>query len=107
MPPLAAGAHKIEQTIQQLSHVRGSRPSTGLGQRDKRLQQAELVVRQSWPEPKSPTSARSAGVHMAVSKQEPLATPPNRSGSTRQISPITPHHRSVFRNDRLAGRSWV
>src|ERR1051325_2111626 len=24
----------------------------------------------AWPEPKSPTSARSAGVHMAVSKQE-------------------------------------
>ncbi|WP_241671640.1 hypothetical protein, partial [Dankookia rubra] len=24
----------------------------------------------AWPEPKFPTSARSAGVHMAVSKQE-------------------------------------
>src|SRR4051794_14388301 len=46
MPPLAAGAHEVEQTIQQLSHVRGPRPSTGLGGRDERLQQAELIVRQ-------------------------------------------------------------
>ena len=46
MPPLAAGAHKIEQAIQQVSHVRGPRPPTGLGGRDERLQQAKLVVRQ-------------------------------------------------------------
>ena len=46
MPPLAAGAHEVKQTIQQLSHVRGPRPSTGLGGRDERLQQAELIVRQ-------------------------------------------------------------
>src|SRR5215213_9714960 len=46
MPPLAAGAHKVEQTIQQVSHVRGPRPSTGLGGRDQRLQQAKLIIGQ-------------------------------------------------------------
>jgi hypothetical protein len=46
MPPLTAGAHEIEQTIQQLSHVRGPRPPTGPGGRNERLQQAELVIRQ-------------------------------------------------------------
>ena len=46
MPPLAAGAHEVEEAIQQLSHVRGPRPPTGLGGRNERLQQAELVIRQ-------------------------------------------------------------
>ena len=46
MPPLATGAHEVEQTIQQLSQVRGPRPSTRLGGRDERLQQAELVIGQ-------------------------------------------------------------
>jgi hypothetical protein len=46
MPPLAAGAHEVKEAIQQLSYIRGPRPPTGLGARDKRLQQAELVVRQ-------------------------------------------------------------
>ena len=41
-----SGAHEVEQTIQQLPHVRGPRPPTGLGGRDERRQQAELVVRQ-------------------------------------------------------------
>src|SRR5215208_292761 len=39
----------------------------------------------AWPEPKSPTSARSAGVHRAVSKQKPPATPPDR-----QDQPVKP-----------------
>src|SRR3954452_1144789 len=43
----------------------------------------------AWPEPKSPTSARSEGVHIAVSKQE---TTGNASQSFR-ISPSNqPHH---------------
>ena len=46
MPPLVAGAHEVEEAIQQLSHIRGPRPPTGLGGRDERLQQAKLVVRQ-------------------------------------------------------------
>src|SRR4051794_3877673 len=37
MPPLAAGAHEVEEAIQQVSHVRGPRPSTGPGGRDERL----------------------------------------------------------------------
>src|SRR5215208_5295282 len=39
----------------------------------------------AWPEPKSPTSARSAGVHRAVSKRKPPATPPDR-----QDQPVKP-----------------
>ena len=46
MPPLAAGANEVKQTIQQVSHVRGPRPSTRLGGRDERRQQAKLVARQ-------------------------------------------------------------
>src|SRR3954468_1571244 len=42
------------------------------------------------PEPKSPTSARSAGVHMAVSKQETTCNPARQAGSARQTSPLTP-----------------
>ena len=70
MPPLAAGAHEVEEAVQQLSHICGPRPPTGLGGRDQRFQQAKRSSVRAWPEPKSPTSARSAGVHMAVSKQE-------------------------------------
>src|SRR4051812_45513360 len=54
MPPLAAGANEIEQAIQQLSHVRGPRPPTGLGGRDERLQQAKLIVRQCLARAKVP-----------------------------------------------------
>jgi hypothetical protein len=46
MPPLAAGAHEMEQAIEQLSHVRGPRPPTGLAGRDERLQRAELAIGQ-------------------------------------------------------------
>ena len=46
MPPLTAGAHKVEEAVQQLSHIRGPRPPTALGGRDERLQQAKLVVPQ-------------------------------------------------------------
>jgi hypothetical protein len=46
MPPLAAGAHEMEQAIEQLSHVRGPRPPTGLAGRDERLQRAELAIAQ-------------------------------------------------------------
>jgi hypothetical protein len=46
MPPLAAGAHEVEEVIQQLSHVRGPRPLPGLGGRDQRLQQAKLIIGQ-------------------------------------------------------------
>src|SRR3954471_23964320 len=38
MPPLTAGAYKVEEAIQQLSHIRGPRPPTALGGRDERLQ---------------------------------------------------------------------
>src|SRR3954453_20752581 len=44
----------------------------------------------AWPEPKSPTSARSAGVHIAVSKQKPPITPPDSPGSARQTTPLVP-----------------
>src|SRR3954449_2580799 len=44
----------------------------------------------AWPEPKSPTSARSAGVHIAVSKQKPSITPSDRPGSAHQTTPLVP-----------------
>src|ERR1700758_1051965 len=45
-PPLTAGAHEVEQPVQQVPYVRGSRAPAGLGGRDQRLQQAKLVIRQ-------------------------------------------------------------
>jgi hypothetical protein len=49
--PLAAGAHEAEQPVQQVPlqqvpQVRGPRPTAGLGGRDQRFQEAELVIRQ-------------------------------------------------------------
>ena len=46
MPPLAAGAHQVEQTVQQAPDIRGPRTPAGPGRRDQRFQQPELVVRQ-------------------------------------------------------------
>jgi hypothetical protein len=46
VPPLAAGAHEVEQPVQQVPHVRASRPPAGLGGWDQRLQEAELVIGQ-------------------------------------------------------------
>jgi hypothetical protein len=39
---------------------------------------------------RSPTSARSVGVHMAVPRQETPATPPERPGSARKSAHIAP-----------------
>jgi hypothetical protein len=44
VPPLAAGAHDVEQSIQQAPHVGGARPATRLGRRDQRLDQPVLLV---------------------------------------------------------------
>jgi hypothetical protein len=44
VPPLAAGAHDVEQTVQQAPHVGGARPATRLGRRDQRLDQPVLLV---------------------------------------------------------------
>src|SRR4029079_4148958 len=44
----------------------------------------------AWPEPKSPTSARSAGVHMARSKQEITCNAAQQAGSARQTALLTP-----------------
>src|SRR4029078_6240033 len=44
----------------------------------------------AWPEPKSPTSARSAGVHMALSKQEITCNAARQAASARQIRPLSP-----------------
>src|SRR3954463_12214912 len=81
--------------------VRGRPPGlaggmSGSSGRNERLQQAELIVRQAWPEPKSPTSARSAGVHMAVSKQE---TAYNAAQQARINPSNQPHH--PFANGHL------
>jgi hypothetical protein len=46
VPPLAAGAHEEEQAVQQVPHVRASRPPSRPGGRDQRFQQPELVIRQ-------------------------------------------------------------
>jgi hypothetical protein len=46
MPPLATGAHEVEQAVQQAPHVRGPRAPSGLGGWDERLQEPELVVHQ-------------------------------------------------------------
>ena len=44
VPPLTAGAHQIEQAVQQVPDVRRARPPAGFGGRDQRLEQPELVI---------------------------------------------------------------
>jgi hypothetical protein len=46
VPPLAAGALKVEQPVQQVPHIRAPRTPFRLGGRDQRLQEPELVIRQ-------------------------------------------------------------
>jgi hypothetical protein len=75
MPPLAAGPHEVEQTIQQLSHVRGPRPPTGLGGRDERLQQAELILRQCLAGAKVPNQR-------AISRRSLIAASLSRASFT-------------------------
>jgi hypothetical protein len=47
VPPLAAGAQEVEQAVRQPAHVGRPRTASGLGGRDQRLQQAELVGHRS------------------------------------------------------------
>jgi hypothetical protein len=47
--PLTAGAHEMEQAVQEPPHVGGARPPTRLGRWDQRFEQAELVVAQRLP----------------------------------------------------------
>jgi hypothetical protein len=54
MPPLAAGAHDVEQAVQQSPHVRGPRTPAGLGGWDERLQETELVISQRLTGPEIP-----------------------------------------------------
>ena len=49
MPPLAAGAHDVEQAVEQAPHVRRARPTARLGGRNERLQQPKLLVVQRLP----------------------------------------------------------
>ena len=46
MPPLAAGAHEIEQPVQQASQISRAQAASGLGGSDQRLQQSVLVIAQ-------------------------------------------------------------
>jgi hypothetical protein len=75
MPPLAAGAHEVEEAIQQLPHVRGPRPPTALGGRDERLQQAKLVIRQCLAGAKIPDQR-------AISRRSLIAAPLSRPSFT-------------------------
>src|SRR4051794_6590732 len=56
------------------------------------------------PEPKSPTSARSAGVHMAVSRKKPPPTPLLGPRSARQTSPVDLLKRALSDD---VGAEWV
>ena len=62
VPPLAAGAHEVEQPVQQVPEVRRARPSTGFGGRDQRLEQPELVICQRLASTKIPNQ-RAIGGH--------------------------------------------
>src|SRR6185312_14504355 len=72
MPPLTAGAHQVEEAVQQLSHVRGPRPPTGLGERNERLQQAKLVIRQC-------LAGAKVSNQCPISRRSLIAAPPSRS----------------------------
>src|SRR5829696_4703090 len=68
-----------------MSVVRGRPPGLAGGMSGSNRRNWSSVS--AWPEPKSPTSARSAGVHMAVSRRKPPATPPQGPGSARRTKP--------------------
>src|SRR4051794_14833099 len=52
--PLAAGAHQVEQPVQQAAHVGGARPTARLGGRDHRHEQGVLLVAQALPGAEAP-----------------------------------------------------
>ena len=72
VPPLTAGAHDIEQAVEQAPHVGCSRPPSGLGGRDQRLQQPELVITQRLAGPKIPDQRAICGrPHADLHEEKP------------------------------------
>ena len=82
MPPLAAGAHDIEQAVQQAAHVRGPPPTTGLGSWDQRFEQPILTIAECLAGPVIPNQSPIFGCpHVGLQVGElpttPSTQPPN------------------------------
>ena len=90
MPPLAAGAHEVEQAIEQPPHVRRPWTTSGLGRRDQRLQQAELGIRQRLAGPAVPNQrAIRRRPHDGVQARNPLGTPSESLGQLISSPPTS------------------
>jgi len=61
MPPLAAGPHEVEQTVQQAPHVGRPRMASGFGGRDERFEKAILLVAQGLTGPVFPNQRAGLG----------------------------------------------
>lgn len=82
MPPLAAGAHEMEQPIQQASQVGRARAASGFGSRDERVQQVTLVIAQSstgWRSPGRKPPGTSQTTAPANPSRQP--SPPSKTGA--------------------------
>jgi hypothetical protein len=86
MAPLAAGAHDVEQAVQQTPHVRGARPTSGLGPRDQRSKQAELIIAERLAGPKVP--------NQSAIRECPHQRPPDGKILLRTVAVAIRHHRS-------------
>ncbi len=85
VPPLAAGAHDVEQSIQQAPHVGGAGRPPGLAGGISGSINRYCSSLRARPAPRSPTSARVSGVHIAASAKgfAPFSTP---AGAPRRPS---------------------
>ena len=77
MAPLAAGAHNIEQAVQELAHVGRARPAAWLRRGDQRLDQAVLFIAQRRAGPEVPHQRTILGCpHSGLQKGQSLSEQP-------------------------------
>jgi hypothetical protein len=77
MAPLAAGAHDVEQAVQQASQIRGSRPTSQFRRRDQRFEQAILIIAERLAGPEVPHQRTILGCpHGGLQKGQSLSEQP-------------------------------
>src|SRR3712207_1100328 len=95
VPPLTAGAHDIEQPVEQAPDVRCSWPPSGLGGRDEWLQQPVLVVAQGLARAVIPNQSTICGRPHAGLPEESPRGPSPQPLRPRQANPHTLSKRAV------------
>lgn len=96
MPPLAAGAHDVEQAVQHAPHVGGARPTAGFGRRDQRFEQTELIIAERLAGPKVPNQS---AIRACPHRRPPDGKIPFRTANGAN------HHRRLYSVARLSKRA--